>query len=71
MHSNYYPDNKISLHAWCLLFLKFTIFQKPHMSKSEAKAEAMWYLTNAKEILSEKTKKENGCYSDPKYIKMA
>jgi hypothetical protein len=41
------------------------------MSKSEAKAEAMRYLTNAKEILSEKTKKENGYYSDPKYIKMA
>ena len=41
------------------------------MSKNEAKAEAMRYVSNAKEILSEKGKKENGYYGDPKYIKMA
>jgi len=41
------------------------------MSKTEAKAEAMRYVNNAKEILSKKAQKENGYYNDPKYIKMA
>ena len=41
------------------------------MSKAEAKTEAMRYVSNAKEILSEKAKKESGYYTDPKYIKMA
>ena len=41
------------------------------MSKLEAKTEAMRYVSNAKEILSEKGKKESGYYTDPKYIKMA
>jgi hypothetical protein len=41
------------------------------MSRTEAKTEAMRYVSNARDILSEKAKKENGYYSDPKYIKMA
>jgi len=41
------------------------------MSKTEAKTEAMRYVTNAKEILKEKAKKEDGYYLDAKYIKMA
>ena len=41
------------------------------MSKTEAKAEAMRYVNNAKEILSKKAQKENGYYNDTKYIKMA
>ena len=41
------------------------------MSNLEAKTEAMRYVSNAKEILSEKAKKESGYYTDPKYIKMA
>lgn len=32
--------------------------------------EANRYLTNAKEILSQKTGKENGAYSDKKYVLM-
>jgi len=41
------------------------------MSKTEAKTEAMRYMSNATEILSSKAKKESGYYTDPKYIKMA
>lgn len=33
--------------------------------------EAKRYLNNAREILSEKARKENGYYQDPKYVKMA
>lgn len=33
--------------------------------------EAKRYLDNAREILSEKARKENGYYQDPKYVKMA
>ena len=33
--------------------------------------EAKRYIANAKEILSEKAKKVDGYYSDPKYVKMA
>jgi hypothetical protein len=41
------------------------------MSNLEAKAEAMRYVTNGTQILSEKARKEDGYYQDPKYIKMA
>lgn len=41
------------------------------MNPSEARLEAMRYLNNAQEILSEKARKENGYYQDSKYIKMA
>jgi hypothetical protein len=41
------------------------------MSNLEAKAEAMRYVENATEILSQKAKKEGKYYTDPKYIKMA
>jgi len=41
------------------------------MSKTEAKTEAMRYVSNAKEILTDKAKKYDGYYTDPKYIKMA
>ena len=34
-------------------------------------AEAMRYIDNAKEILREKAKKEDGLYQDKKYVKMA
>ena len=37
----------------------------------EAITEARRYLNNAKEILSEKAKKEDGYYQDSKYVKMA
>lgn len=37
----------------------------------EAITEARRYLDNAKEILREKAKKEDGYYQDPKYVKMA
>ncbi|MCF0063684.1 DUF5618 family protein [Dyadobacter chenwenxiniae] len=33
--------------------------------------EAKRYLDNAKEILKEKAKKEDGLYQDPKYVKLA
>ncbi|MCF2504595.1 DUF5618 family protein [Dyadobacter sp. CY107] len=33
--------------------------------------EAKRYLNNAKEILREKAKKEDGLYQDPKYVKLA
>ena len=33
--------------------------------------EAKRYLDNAKEILREKAKKEDGLYQDPKYVKLA
>jgi hypothetical protein len=33
--------------------------------------EANRYLTNAKEILSQKAGKENGAYTDKKYVRMA
>ena len=41
------------------------------MSKLEAKTEAMRYVSNAKEILTDKAKIDGKYYSDPKYIKMA
>ena len=41
------------------------------MSKKEAKAEAMRYVNNAKEILSDKAKKDGKFYSDKKYVRMA
>ena len=41
------------------------------MSKTEAKTEAMRYVSNAKEILAEKAKIDGKYYSNPKYIKMA
>lgn len=41
------------------------------MSKEDAKTEALRYVSNASQILSEKAKKESGYYTDPKYIKMA
>ncbi len=34
-------------------------------------AAAQRYINNAKAILSEKAKKEDGYYTDPKYVKMA
>jgi hypothetical protein len=34
-------------------------------------AEAMRYIDNAKDILSQKAKKEDGYYQDKKYVKMA
>ena len=37
----------------------------------EAITEARRYLDNAKEILREKAKKEDGYYQDSKYVKMA
>jgi hypothetical protein len=41
------------------------------MDKQEAKMEALRYVENAREILSEKGKKQEGWYTDPKYVKMA
>ena len=41
------------------------------MSNTEAKTEAMRYVSNATQILSEKAKKEGKYYSDKKYVKMA
>jgi len=41
------------------------------MSKTEAKTEAMRYVSNATQILTEKAKKDGKFYSDKKYVKMA
>ena len=41
------------------------------MSNSEAKTEALRYVENATQILSEKANKEGKFYSDKKYVKMA
>jgi len=41
------------------------------MSNTEAKTEALRYVENASQILSEKAKKEGKFYSDKKYVKMA
>jgi Domain of unknown function (DUF5618) len=37
----------------------------------ETIVEAMRYIENAKTILSEKARKENGIYQDKKYVRMA
>lgn len=41
------------------------------MNKETAKQEALRYVENAREILSEKARKKEGWYTDPKYVKMA
>jgi len=41
------------------------------MSNNEAKTEALRYVENATQILSEKANKEGKFYSDKKYVKMA
>jgi hypothetical protein len=44
---------------------------KQELSIEDSVREAKRYLDNAKEILSEKAKKEDGYYQDAKYVKMA
>jgi hypothetical protein len=44
---------------------------KQELSMQDSLLEAKRYLDNAKEILREKAKKEDGYYQDAKYVKMA
>lgn len=44
---------------------------KQELSVQDSVREAKRYLDNAKEILGEKARKEDGYYQDVKYIKMA
>ena len=41
------------------------------MEKNEYTVEARRYIDNAKEILKDKAKKQDGYYTDSKYVKMA
>lgn len=41
------------------------------MDKEKAKQEALRYVENAREILSEKACKKEGWYTDSKYVRMA
>lgn len=45
--------------------------RKEELSIEDSVLEAKRYLDNAKEILREKAKKEDGYYQDAKYVKMA
>lgn len=44
---------------------------KQELSMQDSVREAKRYLDNAKDILREKAKKEDGYYQDAKYVKMA
>ena len=44
---------------------------KQELSMQDSVREAKRYLDNAKEILREKARKEDGYYQDAKYVKMA